>query len=130
MFLIGCKTELGLRNGLIGDSQITASSSWDANHGPGNARLFRPKNAPNTGAWSTRTNNINQWLQVNFLKTTKITGISTQGRPAVSQWVTSFSLSYSDLGTTFTPYTVNGNTQVDNKIQEQNVKTRISHYIT
>ncbi|XP_046847042.1 coagulation factor V-like [Xenia sp. Carnegie-2017] len=108
----GCKTELGLRNGLIGDSQITASSSWDSNHGPGNARLFRPKNSPNTGAWSTRTNNINEWLQVNFLKTTKITGISTQGRPAVSEWVTSFSLSYSDLGTTFTPYTVNGNTQV------------------
>ncbi|XP_046853421.1 uncharacterized protein LOC124446621 isoform X2 [Xenia sp. Carnegie-2017] len=79
----------------------------------GNARLFRPQNAPNTGAWSTRTSNVNEWLQVNFLKTTKITGISTQGRPACcDQWVTSFSLSYSDLGTTFTPYTVNGNTQV------------------
>ena len=121
--MIGCNGELGMRNGLIGDSQLTASSKWDSNHGPGNARLFRPKNGPNTGAWSSRANNRNQWLQVNFLKTTKITGISTQGRPESNQWVTSFSLSYSIRGSTFKRYRVNGNVKVGKKLHLYLIRT-------
>ncbi|XP_046847047.1 lactadherin-like [Xenia sp. Carnegie-2017] len=120
-----CNGELGMRNGLIGDSQLTASSTWDSNHGPGNARLFRPRNAPNTGAWSSRANNRNQWLQVNFLKTTKITGISIQGRPESTQWATSFSLSYSIRGSTFKRYRVNGNVKV---FQANSDKDSVVHH--
>ena len=42
----------------------------------------------------------------------KFTAIATQGRQDFSQWVTSYSLSYSEDGTKYTIYSVGGQQKV------------------
>ncbi|CAB4026958.1 Hypothetical predicted protein [Paramuricea clavata] len=100
--------ELGMRNGLISDSQISASSQWDSNHSPSNSRLFYAPHNGRTGAWSSKTNDVNQWLQIHFKRLTAIVGVSTQGRAGLTQFVKSYTLSYSQDGSTFQSYTSNG----------------------
>ena len=94
-----------MQNGLISDSQISASSEWNSNHGPSNSRLFYAPHNGRTGAWSSKKNDINQWLQIDFKRPTAIVGISTQGRTArFNQYVKSYTLSYSQDGLSFQAY--------------------------
>ena len=87
-----------MESGKIKDSQITASSVWDDYHGASNARLnFVQK----SGSWSSRSNDLHQWLQVDFKYEATITAIQTQGRGSYGQWVKSYTLSYSDDGVKF-----------------------------
>ena len=100
--------ELGMRNGLISDPQISASSEYDLNHSPSNSRLFYAPHNGRTGAWSSKTNDINQWLQINFERLTAIVGVSTQGRAGHTQFVKSYTLSYSQDGLSFQAYKPHG----------------------
>ncbi|XP_078346340.1 uncharacterized protein LOC144631705 isoform X1 [Oculina patagonica] len=97
-----CATSLGIENYRIPNSAITASSEWDGNHGPTNARLNRPSSGGKTGAWSSKTNDVNQWIQVTFSEATKVTKVGIQGRYDYNQWVTKFKVSYSLDGVHFT----------------------------
>ena len=76
---------------------------WDANHGPSNARLNRPASGGKTGAWSAKTNDLGQWIQVNFRELTRVTEVVIQGRQDYAQWVTAFKLYYSLDGNHFEP---------------------------
>ena len=76
---------------------------WDVNHGPSNARLNRPASGGKTGAWSAKTNDLGQWIQVNFRELTRVTEVVIQGRQDYAQWVTAFKLSYSLDGNHFEP---------------------------
>ena len=88
----------------ITDGQITASSEYDAAHGATNGRLnFKPEGGK-TGAWSSHQNDVHQWLQVDLKGKTEVTGIKIQGRQEADEWVTSFTISYSSDGTTYTPF--------------------------
>ena len=102
-----------MQNGLISDSQISASSEFDANHGPSNSRLFYTPHNGRTGAWSSKTNDINQWLQIDFQRPTAIVGISTQGRSRHTQFVTSYIMSYSHDGLSFQAYKSHGVVKVN-----------------
>ena len=84
-----------MENGEISDDQITALSEHGdpPSHRAPNARLNFNKNS---GAWSAKTNDLNQWLQVDFQRSTIITGISTQGRIQYTQFVKSYTVSFSD----------------------------------
>lgn len=82
-----------MENGVIRDEQITASSEYSANHRSPNGRLNFDANS---GAWSAKTRDLNQWLQVDFQRCTIITGISTQGRIQYTQFVTFYTVSFSD----------------------------------
>ena len=64
------------------------------------------------GGWSARKNNRRQWIQVRLGRGTRITGVVTQGRQDVNQWVTTYSLSFSLNGRTFRPYKENGRVKV------------------
>jgi len=75
---------------------------WNSNHGPTNARLDKPSGGGKTGAWSSRTNDVNQWIQVKFCEVTKVTKVGIQGRYDHDQWVTKFKVSYSLDGVHFT----------------------------
>jgi hypothetical protein len=97
-----------MENGDIPDSQILASSEWDANRGAINSRLNFRAQGKRQGAWSSRSNDLNQWLQVNFVLQATVTEILTQGRSNANQWVTSFTVSYSNDGLDFFAYRVNG----------------------
>lgn len=100
-FEAACSGEeaLGLESGLITDQQITASSSWNTAHGKQNARLNRQAARGKTSAWSAGSNDLNQWLQIDFGRNVKITKLATQGRNDYGdQWVKSYTLAYSADG--------------------------------
>ena len=88
---------LGMENGAISDSQISASSQWDSSFSPKNGRLhLRDEQGPEKkGAWAVRTNNDKQWLQIDLRdQQTKVTRVGTQGRNGFNQWVTKYKLQY------------------------------------
>ena len=84
--LLGCVSPLGMEDGRIKDSQITASSVLkDRSPYPWLARLN--KNIPFWGAWcpditggTITEKNYDQYIQIDLFNLTKITGIATQGR--------------------------------------------------
>ena len=93
-----------METGAISDDQITASSQGDDKHPARNARL----NFIEQGSfgWTTKHNDLNQWLQVDLNRYKTVTGVATQGIPAnkTGQWVTMYRLKYSDDGVTFTSF--------------------------
>ena len=94
-----------MESGAISDAQISASSQWDANHAAFQGRLHFQKSPGIAGSWSARTNDVNQWLQIDLgNQVTKVTRLATQGRNAYSQWVTKYKLQYSQDGVTFHYY--------------------------
>ena len=107
-----CDRPLGMKNGRIHSNQITASSSWDRNHGPGNARLHWRKSRARVGAWSARHNNHYQFLQVYFKRPARVVKIATQGRQDARQWVTKYFVAYSQDGANFAEYKENSNRKV------------------
>ncbi|XP_028412003.1 EGF-like repeat and discoidin I-like domain-containing protein 3 [Dendronephthya gigantea] len=103
-----CKMALGMENGNINDNQITASNEHNINHRAANGRLnFTPRDG-RTGAWSSGKQNLNQWLQVDFQRSTLVTAISTQGRSDKDQFVKNYTVSFSQDGHNFHDYTQKG----------------------
>ena len=88
----------------ITDGQITALTELNASHGATNGRLNFKAAVGKTGAWSALRNDVHQWLQVDLGAKLEVTGIQIQGRQEVDQWVTTFTISYSSDGMTYTPY--------------------------
>ena len=101
---IACWDPLGMESRKITDGQIKASTEFNSAHGATNGRLNFKAGGGKTGAWSARTNDVHQWLQVDLGAKTEVTGIQIQGRQDADQWVTSFTISYSSDGTTYTFY--------------------------
>ena len=104
---------LGMSNGKIKDSQISASSEWDRNHGPSNARLYFQARNGRTGAWSARVNDVHQWIQIDFQMSKLVLAINIQGREdCCQQFVKSYTVSSSNDGRTFYPYKHEGKVKV------------------
>ena len=105
-----CLTEnpspLGMKDGTIQDSQLTASSEYTGlpeSHGPSNARLDLPASASRTGSWSASQSDLNQWIQADLETPRYVTGIVMQGRYHVvsAQWVTRYKVQYGNDGVTW-----------------------------
>ena len=89
----------------IADDQITASSQWlesSKYHGPDNARLNRPAQSGSIGAWCTGWPDLHQWIQVDLMLPTWVTGVMIQGRQDHPQWVTEYKVEYSSDGQNWT----------------------------
>ena len=99
-----CNRPLGMQNGRIRNAAVTSSSRWDNKHAAHLARLHNRRRGVYMGSWSARTNNAYQWLQMFLGRPHKVVRVSTQGRPTVSQWVTSYYLLFSQDGVYFAPY--------------------------
>ena len=84
-----------MENMKINDSQITASTIYGAAHEARNSRLNFQSGSGRAGSWAARHLDVNQWLQVDFVKKVKLGRVGTQGRMDADQWVTSYSLSHS-----------------------------------
>ena len=97
-----------MESGAILDSQISASSEWNSNLPAQQARLHFVKTV--YGAWSAKLKDIHQWLQVDLLNTTRVSGVATQGRNGCScnHWVTKYKLKYSEGGQAFKFYRGSG----------------------
>ena len=99
-----CLEAFGMQDGRIPDSAITASSEYGNAYKAINGRLHFLYRSGRIGAWAARTNDVFQYLQINFGDWTKITRVAIQGRQDANQWVTSFSLSYGDDDVFFKTY--------------------------
>ena len=93
--ITGCSTPLGMESGEIKDSQITASH-WlykSAHYQAKNARLN--SDSPG-GAWCSEGihEESDQYIEIDLLKNTKVTGIATQGRKMLTEYVESFQILY------------------------------------
>ena len=100
-----------MENGTIPNGQLSASSEWDANHAASQGRLNFKAVPGKAGSWSAKTNDVNQWLQVDLgTQYTKVTRVATQGRNGYSQWVTKYTLQYSNDGVNFQYFKEQGQT--------------------
>ena len=90
--------------GAISDYQIIASSQQDDNHSAAQGRLHFKGDGSKVGGWSALSNDVNQWIQVDFGSYTRVTGVATQGSYNHDQWVTKYGLQYSDDGMAFQSY--------------------------
>ncbi|XP_027051820.1 uncharacterized protein LOC113679072 [Pocillopora damicornis] len=99
--IYGCKEDrscflpLGMESGHLPDSAISASTYHNSKYIPQLSRLNNIPSSGKAGVWCTRTNNGNEWLQVNFGRETTVTKVATQGMYKHNNWITSYSLSYS-----------------------------------
>ncbi|XP_023564235.1 coagulation factor VIII isoform X3 [Octodon degus] len=112
--LNSCSMPLGMESKLISDAQITASSHLTnkfATWSPSQARLHLQGR---TNAWRPQENNPQEWLQVDFRKTTKVTGVITQGVKSLltSMFVKDFLISSSQDGHHWTFFLQNGKIKV------------------
>ncbi|KAF0033758.1 hypothetical protein F2P81_013824, partial [Scophthalmus maximus] len=101
--LTGCSEPLGMKSGHVQDYQVTASSifrtlnmdmfTWE----PGKARLDKQGKV---NAWTAGHSDQSQWLQVDLLVPTKVTGVITQGAKDFGhvQFVGSYKVAYSNDG--------------------------------
>ena len=104
-----CQEALGMESGAISDAQISASSQWDVNHATKQGRLHFQAVPGKAGSWSSRINDVNQWLQIDLgSQHFKVTVVATQGRSDYDQWVTKYNLMYSDDGMNFQYYREQG----------------------
>lgn len=84
-----CSHPLGMESGRIANARITSSSAYNGRYTAPNGRLHKPF------CWIARHNNHNQWFKVDFLRTTTVRKIVTQGRRDANQWVKRYKLTYS-----------------------------------
>ena len=97
-----------MENRAISDAQVTASSQIDDTQAAGKARLHSKSDENKGGGWVALKNDLNQWLQVDLRSYTRVTRVATQGRDGCDQWVTKYTLQYSDDGDTFHSFKVIG----------------------
>ncbi|XP_078598030.1 uncharacterized protein LOC144874081 [Branchiostoma floridae x Branchiostoma japonicum] len=104
---------LGLGSRYIPDAFITASSEYKSDFASFQAR---PSLLHTAGYCWVPSSLDDQWLQVYFGRTTKVTGVVISGGGTnwdLGSWVTSFNLAFSMDGTTWVPYERrNGSVQV------------------
>ncbi|KAM6953333.1 coagulation factor VIII [Aplochiton taeniatus] len=101
--LNSCSLPLGLQRRLIPDSSFSASSyhsSWLHTWSPALARLNQEGSS---NAWRPKINSPHEWLQVDFLRVQRLTGVMTQGAKSLltQMMVTEFAVSVSDNGHTW-----------------------------
>ncbi|KAK7097925.1 hypothetical protein V1264_004829 [Littorina saxatilis] len=96
----GCQEQGLIKD--VSDEQLTATSS-EAHHGPAMVRL-QPAGSPTSplgtdhlysGGWQAQFARQNEYIQVSLDLPQEIRAISTQGRHGSSNWVTSYSLTFS-----------------------------------
>ena len=111
-----------MESGAIPNNQISASSVWDSNHAASQGRMNFHETTVKSGSWSARTNDVNQWLQIDLGPMVvelegAVTRVATQGRNQGPwphgihrQWVTKYTLQYSEDCVNFHDYKGEQNT--------------------
>ena len=91
-----------MENYKITSAQISASSQYDLHHAPNQGRLNFKHSGSYSGGWSSSTDDLNQWFQIDLGIDTSVTSVATQGRNLYySQWVTHYKLLYGNDGNSF-----------------------------
>ena len=93
---------------IIGDHQMTASSSFGVTGAPRLGRL----SMASLGWRASTSNSLFDWLQIDFERTVKICAVETQGGLGNNAWVIDFYLSFSSDGASWSNSTYKNGTQV------------------
>ena len=121
-----CNRPLGMEDGRITDSQITASSYHSRYY------LYEPRRGRLNEyylSWASNYRNTNQWIKVTFDEVHYITGVITQGYD--DAWVTSYKVAFTEDGTNWQYVTgTNGQDKVCMKSNnlDQNAKCALYKY--
>ena len=100
--------DLGMENGVIADSKITASSELNAGTPAKNTRL----NYAAGPSWCAQTNDSNPYLQIDLQSLHVICGMSTQGNSKADDWVETYTIQTSADGVHWTDYDHDGHPKV------------------
>ena len=91
---------VGMENGRIANSQLTASSEYVSGKlPPWKGRLNNP-----SSAWAAINTNAGHWIQIKFDVAHTIFAIATQGAPTIDQWTKTYTVKYSNDGINFADY--------------------------
>lgn len=101
--------------GYIQDSHIEASSRYSKATSAQNSRLYLHSLADRIGGWRPKTNDLNQWIEIDLGPITKVNIIATQGEQGADRWVESFSVSSSSDAVFWDFYRQRGRTTVSVK---------------
>ncbi|KAL4617566.1 contactin-associated protein-like 5, partial [Arapaima gigas] len=114
-------------------ASFRSSSQFSNSHSPGFAKLNRRDGA---GGWSPQESNKYQWLEIDLGERTEITAVATQGRYGSSDWVTSYSLMFSDTGRNWRQYrqedsiwAFSGNTNADSVVHYKLLQPVIARFL-
>ncbi|XP_070615909.1 coagulation factor VIII isoform X1 [Erythrolamprus reginae] len=112
--LNSCSMPLGMESKSIPNEQITASSWVDNAFTTWSPFLARLNLKGRINAWRPKVDSTAEWLQVNFKKVVRVTGLITQGAKSVftHMFVKEFSLSTSMDGQNWTSVLQHGEKQV------------------
>jgi len=89
----------GLESGVIPDAQLSASSFLTTGFETFRGRLNRAGNS-----WSYDPTDLNPHFQVDLGQIEIVSAVASQGRENFDQWVTSYSIQYSNDNVNFTDY--------------------------
>lgn len=108
---VDCRGDaLGMESGAISNQQIRASSEHGANVVAFCGRLHLQRGGCH-GSWAAADRDVNQWLQVDLVnRYTTVTGVATQGRTGINQWVMTYRLQYGNNDLYFQDYKQQGKT--------------------
>ncbi|PFX23031.1 coagulation factor V-like [Stylophora pistillata] len=105
-----CLSPLGLASGSIHDSQLSASTSMSDWLLPSAGRLHNNLTSSSFGAWCAEDVDLDQWFQIDLLRTTNVSAVASQGIDIImaGYWVASYSLNYSCDGIKWHSYAIQG----------------------
>ncbi|XP_020911456.1 uncharacterized protein LOC110249210 [Exaiptasia diaphana] len=101
-----CMLPLGMEDKRINIGHLKSSTMYNPTYAPWRAGLHT------TYGWLARTQNANQWIQVDLETPTHLRGIATQGRHNANQWVKQYRLSYGNSPGKLTMYREGGRPKV------------------
>ncbi|XP_020900433.1 uncharacterized protein LOC110239067, partial [Exaiptasia diaphana] len=139
--LYGCEanpfTPLGMANGEIQNGAIKASSHHASPHLPPHYGRLHGIILEGYQAWGSAHDQVNQeqWLEIGLIDIKWISGVATQGRHNVAQWVTSYSLIYGNSHGQWTTYKHDGsnkligNNDADTVVRHQIIPAIFARYV-
>jgi len=95
-----CPTQSPYITGLA-DGALSGSSEHNVYHGYTRSRLNTYTSGSYTGAWSSASNSVGQYIQADLGEVRRIEKVATQGRYGANQWVQSFRFAYSVAGSDY-----------------------------
>ena len=108
---------LGVEDGRIPNTSISALTIHDEEHAAKFARLNMLPGFSNIGVWCPLHSNSNEWLKIDLGTLTTVTKVATQGGQRSHHWVKRYSISYSINDEHWTYYSEGGEKKVNEELR-------------